>query len=104
MIASPSPVHDTPPSELSAYVPQPISALSPTRPGRLPSVPPVDVAAATVPCRSRAVAPTVPPDAPRRAPVAVATRSARRVRWRSVTSDLRSEEHTSELQSPYDLV
>src|SRR6059036_3251933 len=61
MMASPSPVHDTPPIELSAYVPQPISALSPTRPGSLPMVPPVDVAAAMVPLRSRATAPTVPP-------------------------------------------
>src|SRR2546425_361503 len=52
MIASPSPVHDTPPSVLSAYVPLPISAESPTRPGNLPKMPPVDVAAAIVPWRS----------------------------------------------------
>src|SRR5919198_1365416 len=89
MIASPSPVHDTPPSELSAYVPHPISAVSPTRPGRLPTIPPVDVAAATVPWRSSAVAPTVPREDPaRRAPAGVAAASsARRTRWRSMTSD-----------------
>src|SRR5262249_55290652 len=61
MMASPSPVHDTPPSVLSAYVPHPMSAESPTRPGSLPDVPPVDVAAAMVPARSSATAPTVPP-------------------------------------------
>src|SRR5919198_931427 len=77
MIASPSPVHDTPPSELSAYVPHPISAVSPTRPGRLPTIPPVDVAAATVPWRSSAVAPTVPREDPaRRAPAGVAAATA----------------------------
>src|SRR5437867_1161479 len=60
MMASPSPVHETPPSVLSAYVPQPMSAESPTRPGSLPAVPPEEVAAAMVPARSRATAPTVP--------------------------------------------
>jgi len=60
MIASPLPVQDAPPSVLSAYVPHPMSALSPTRPGRLPTMPPVEVAAATVPWRSSATAPTVP--------------------------------------------
>src|SRR5215813_10629876 len=60
MIASPSPVHETPPSVLSAYVPLPIRAESPTRPGSLPTMPPVDVAAAIVPWRSSATAPTVP--------------------------------------------
>src|SRR5262245_24269204 len=60
MIASPSPVADTAPSELSAYVPHPMSALSPTRPGSLACVPPVEVAAAEVPWRSSATAPTVP--------------------------------------------
>jgi hypothetical protein len=66
MMASPSPVQETPPTELSAYVPHPIRALSPTRPGALPAVPPVDVAAAMVPPRSRAMAPTVPPSVLRR--------------------------------------
>ena len=47
MIASPSPVHEHAPSASSANVPAPISGESPTRPGRLPVVPPVDVAAAT---------------------------------------------------------
>src|SRR5262249_30868837 len=81
MIAPPPRVHDPPPPELSAWVPQPTSALSPTRPGALSAVPPVDVAAAMVPLRSRATAPTVPPIVLRRA------RSAWRFRWRSVTSD-----------------
>src|ERR1044071_6652394 len=34
--------------------------LSPTRPGNLPVMPPVEVAAARLPCLSRATAPTVP--------------------------------------------
>src|SRR5436309_1895407 len=89
MMASPSPVHDTPPIELSAYVPQPISALSPTRPGSLPMVPPVDVAAAMVPLRSRATAPTVPP----RVALLGATSAWRRC-WRSVTSDAVSHSGT----------
>ena len=38
-----------------------ISGESPTRPGCLPCVPPVEVAAATRPCASRATAPTVLP-------------------------------------------
>src|SRR5438128_2550095 len=70
MIASPVPVHDTPPIVLSAYVPLPISALSPTRPGRLPVTPPVDVAAAIVPYRSLAT----PPDASTVHPASTAAR------------------------------
>src|SRR2546422_831148 len=52
-----------------------MSAESPTRPGSLPAIPPVDVAAAMVPWRSGATAPTVPaapagrpPPRPPRAP------------------------------------
>src|SRR3989442_1496357 len=59
-------------------------------------MPPVDVAAATVPWRSSAVAPTVPGSVPDRAPPGVrlgvlpgvaARRSASRRRWRSVISN-----------------
>src|SRR6266508_3307370 len=89
MMASPSPVHDTPPIELSAYVPQPIRALSPTRPESFPMVPPVDVAAAMVPLRSRATAPTVPPRVSR-----LEATSAWRRCWRSVTSDAVSHSGT----------
>src|SRR5205085_2043808 len=83
MIASPSPVADTAPSVLSAYVPHPMSALSPTRPGSLPWVPPVEVAAAEVPWRSRATAPTVPLSA---ATSAAGRPAVHRRRCRSVTS------------------
>src|SRR5947207_10824995 len=58
---------------------------SPTRPGRLLVIPPVEVAAARFPSPSSATAPTVP--------CAAGTRS-----------ETRSEEHTSELQSHSDLV
>src|SRR3546814_10738416 len=44
----------------SAQVPAPTIGESPTRPQRLPVTPPVEVAAATWPCASRATAPTVP--------------------------------------------
>ncbi len=44
----------------SAQLPDPIRGLSPTRPGALPRVPPVEVAAASRPPRSRATQPTVP--------------------------------------------
>ncbi len=49
MNASPTPVADTATVPSSAQVPAPIMALSPTRPGGLPSRPPVDVAAARWP-------------------------------------------------------
>ena len=54
MIASPSPVQEIAAVASSAQVPQAISGESPTRPGCLPSVPPVEVAAATRPWASRA--------------------------------------------------
>ena len=57
---SPVPVHDTAHDALLAYVPAPITAESPTRPGSLFVSPPVDVAAARSPCTSSATAPTVP--------------------------------------------
>ena len=60
MIASPSPVQETATLSSSAQVPAPISGESPTRPRRWPIVPPVEVAAASRPSRSRATAPTVP--------------------------------------------
>ncbi len=44
----------------SAQVPAPTIALSPTRPGSLPWMPPVEVAAANRACTSIATAPTVP--------------------------------------------
>src|SRR5215469_16240200 len=59
MMGSPHPVQDTDALWLSAYQPQPISDESPTRPGSLLRVPPVDVPAAILPLASRATAPTV---------------------------------------------
>src|SRR5208283_4386698 len=59
MIASPHPVHDAPPTELSAYVPHPMRGESPTLPGYLFGVPPVEVPDAITPLRSTATAPTV---------------------------------------------
>uniref|UniRef100_A0A182KIF1 Uncharacterized protein n=1 Tax=Anopheles christyi TaxID=43041 RepID=A0A182KIF1_9DIPT len=61
MMISPSPVSDTPPIVLSAYVPDPMIGVSPTRPTRFPVTPPVEVAAAMFPPASIATAPTVPP-------------------------------------------
>ena len=61
MIASPSPVQEIAAVASSAQVPAAISGESPTRPGCLPALPPVEVAAATLPRASRATAPTVPP-------------------------------------------
>ena len=49
MKASPSPVQDTA-IWSSAQVPAPMIGVSPTRPGRLLKVPPVEVAAARSPC------------------------------------------------------
>ena len=60
MIASPSPVQEIATVRSSAQVPAAISGESPTRPGCLPSIPPVEVAAATPPRASSATAPTVP--------------------------------------------
>src|SRR5215472_1457842 len=57
---SPSPVPDTAQDSLLAYVPAPISGVSPTRPLCLLVRPPVEVAAARLPARSSATAPTVP--------------------------------------------
>src|SRR5579863_10710160 len=59
MIGSPQPVVEAAAVLLSAKQPQPIREESPNRPGALLSVPPVDVAAAIFPPRSRATAPTV---------------------------------------------
>ena len=61
MIASPSPVQEIAAVASSAHVPAATSGESPTRPGCLPLLPPVEVAAATPPLASRATAPTVPP-------------------------------------------
>src|SRR5215831_1800439 len=61
LVPPPPPERERAPAVLSAYVPQPIKGESPTRPGGLPVIPPVEVAAATRPRRSRATAPTVPP-------------------------------------------
>ena len=61
MIASPSPVQEIAAVASSAHVPAAMIGESPTRPGCLPLVPPVEVAAATPPRASRATAPTVPP-------------------------------------------
>src|SRR5690242_8282918 len=57
---SPTPVEETAQDRLDAYVPAPITGESPTRPGSLPCIPPVDVPAARSPRTSRATAPTVP--------------------------------------------
>src|SRR3954471_19396270 len=59
MIDSPQPVVEQPPVWLSAYRPAPISGESPTRPGSLLAVPPVDVPVARRPARSSATQPTV---------------------------------------------
>src|SRR5271169_5177665 len=59
IIASPHPVTETPPTELSAYVPAPMIGESPTRPGYLFNVPPVDVPTQIFPLLSNATAPTV---------------------------------------------
>ena len=61
MMPSPSPVQEIATVASSAQVPTAISDESPTRPGCLRLVPPVEVAAATRPCASRATAPTVFP-------------------------------------------
>ena len=61
MIASPSPVQEIAAVASSAHVPAATSGESPTRPGCLPLLPPVEVAAAMPPPASRATAPTVPP-------------------------------------------
>ena len=53
MIASPSPVQEIATVRSSAHVPAAISGESPTRPGCLPSIPPVEVAAATPPRASQ---------------------------------------------------
>src|SRR5215472_4983184 len=57
---SPAPVPETAQDWLDAYVPAPMIGESPTRPGILACMPPVDVPAATLPWRSRATTPTVP--------------------------------------------
>src|SRR6201995_3159603 len=59
IIGSPQPVGETAALALSAKQPQPISDESPTRPGALFSVPPVEVPAAILPPASSATAPTV---------------------------------------------
>src|SRR5467141_2779044 len=58
MISSPYPVAETAPNG-PAYRPAPTIGESPTRPGSMNAVPPVDVPAANRPRRSRATAPTV---------------------------------------------
>src|SRR3954470_3699276 len=68
MIDSPQPVVEQPPVWLSAYNPAPISGESPTRPGSLLAVPPVDVPAARHPARSSATQPTVSPGCERGRP------------------------------------
>ena len=78
---SPWPVADTAQQSSAAYVPAPMIGVSPTRPARLPVMPPVDVAAARWPCASSATAPTVPSEAssPTRAsPARCRSSSARR--------------------------
>ena len=57
---SPTPVHEMAQLALSAKVPAPMTAESPTRPHCWFTTPPVDVAAARLPHLSRATAPTVP--------------------------------------------
>ena len=49
MNASPTPVAEMATVVSSAHVPAPTMALSPTRPGGLPAMPPVEVAAARWP-------------------------------------------------------
>src|ERR1700728_1803595 len=59
MMGSAHPVRDTAAARVSEWQPQPMRDESPTRPGVLLRVPPVDVAAARLPRASRATAPTV---------------------------------------------
>ncbi len=59
MATSPMPVVEQAPAWLSAYVPLPISGVSPILPGSFSAKPPVDVAAAVLPSLSKATAPTV---------------------------------------------
>ena len=59
LVYSPAPVHDTAPGEFSAYIPDPMTGVSPTLPGSIAGIPPVDAPAAISPCVSRATAPTV---------------------------------------------
>src|ERR1035437_8300016 len=59
MMGSPHPVRERAAERLSGYQPQPMREDSPTRPGVLLRVPPVEVAAARLPWASRATAPTV---------------------------------------------
>eukprot|EP00966_Prymnesium_polylepis_P308958 7139131-Prymnesium_polylepis.1 len=66
MIASPWPVQLTAPASLSAYTPPPTMGESPTRPGSLHEMPPVEVAAARLPSASNATAPTVSTPLPRK--------------------------------------
>ena len=58
-MASPCPVALAPPISLSAKAPHPINGESPTLPGFLNGIPPVEVAAAMFPSESSATAPTV---------------------------------------------
>ena len=51
---------ETPHTSFCAHVPEPIIGVSPTRPGILFVIPPVEVAAAIFPSLSNATAPTVP--------------------------------------------
>ena len=60
MKASPWPVPEIATTLSRAYTPAPTIGESPTRPSAWPTIPPVDVAAATRPLASRATAPTVP--------------------------------------------
>ena len=57
---SPWPVDETPQTPFWAQVPEPIIGESPTLPGILFVMPPVEVAAEILPFLSRATAPTVP--------------------------------------------
>jgi hypothetical protein len=59
MMCSPVPVKEIA-TWSSAQVPGPIIGVSPTRPSIFMNVPPVEVAAASVPDKSSATAPTVP--------------------------------------------
>ena len=59
MMVSPMPVAETAQVSLSAHVPAPIRAESPTRPGCWLVMPPVEVAAERLPRASTATAPTV---------------------------------------------
>ena len=80
MIASPSPVQEIAAVASSAHVPAAISGESPTRPGCLPLMPPVEVAAATPPLRVAGDGADGPPRrrrAARRAPRCETSRRAR---------------------------